>query len=325
MLADGTERAVGPGAVAPDRAVGRLGEGIAAGDAKAEAGLGLELTFLARRRSRVAEAQRVVGVVVPLGLAEEDLQHRPDGVELRRPVAAGVVQEAAAGEGREQDEARPRRHRPERGVGRGIDVEEGQGRHQSILGGQLQPPGEALSGHHVGPMGLHHQLRATRGARGRDHHGHVVGVHVGRAPPVGVGGVQVGRADHRHLEGPEQRGEIGVGHHQGGVDLLDEAGQLRRRALRVQGDLCGAHLHQRQPTQEVVGVVARGVQHPVAGLDAAGAEPGRGPLDPGLGFAVGQLQVGGDQPGPVGGCLDRGPEEPGDRPVLEGHRGSLPP
>ena len=63
VLADAPERAVRAGAARPDRAVRRLGHGIAAHDAKAEAGLDLELALLRRRRAGVAQPQRVVRVV----------------------------------------------------------------------------------------------------------------------------------------------------------------------------------------------------------------------------------------------------------------------
>src|SRR5205085_8282061 len=93
VLADAAERAKRPRAPGPDGAVRRLRHRVAADDAKAVAGLDLELALLRRRRAGVAEPQRVVRVVGPFGLAHEDLEHRADRVELGRAVAAGGVDE----------------------------------------------------------------------------------------------------------------------------------------------------------------------------------------------------------------------------------------
>ena len=191
VLPHRAERAERPGPVPPDQAVRRLRQRVAAHDPQPEPALERLLPLLRRGRAGVAEPQRGVGVVRALRLPHQDLEHRADRVELGRPVPARRVQEAAGREPRQQHQPGAARQRPQHRVGRCVDVEQRQRRHQPVVGRELHPEREALAGHGVGTLRLHHQLRPPGGPRRRDQHRQVVRLDARRQRrPVG----RVGRA-----------------------------------------------------------------------------------------------------------------------------------
>ena len=187
---------------------------------EAEAALELEVALLGRRRARVGEPQRVVGVVRALGLAHQDLEHRADRVELGGAVAPGGVEEPAGREAGEQHEARARGDRAQHRVRGRVDVEERQRRHQPVVRGQPEPPGEALGGHRVGAVGLGHELGAPGRARGGDQHRRVVVRR--RAGPSSSPGSANSSSSVRRRVTDELR-----------LDLADQAVQLGLRLARV--------------------------------------------------------------------------------------------
>ena len=171
VLARGAERAEGPRAVSPDQAVRRLGHRVAADHPQAEPLLERLLPLASRGGAGVAEPQVGLGVIGSDRLPHQDLQHRPDRVELGRAMAAGRVEEPTGGEPGHQDQARSCCERAEHRVGGCVDVEQRQGGHQPVLGRQLHPVREAHPGHRVGAVRLHDELGPPRGARGGDEHG----------------------------------------------------------------------------------------------------------------------------------------------------------
>ena len=205
MLARGAERAERPLAVSPDQPVRRLRHGVAADDPQAEPLLERLLPLTSRGGAGVAEPQVGLGVVGSDRLAHQDLQHRPDGVELGRAVASGRVQEPTGREAWQQDQAGTHRERAEHGVGRRVDVEQRQRGHQPVLGRQLHPVREADPCHRVGAVRLHDQLGLSGGARGGDEHGEVVGADGPLQRDVGDGALAAPVAeqfvDVEHLEG----------------------------------------------------------------------------------------------------------------------------
>jgi hypothetical protein len=309
------EAAVGPFAVAPDQRVRRLRHRVAAHELQAEARLDLELALARRRRARVAEAQRVVGVVRARGLPHQDLEHGADRVELRRAVRAGRVEERAGRVTGQQHEARGRGDGTERRVGGRVDVEQRQRRHQPVVAREPHPEREPLTRHDVRQVRLHHELRAAGRAGGRDHHGDVELVEVARAAPVGVVVVQRAGVEHpgrRRVRSPDRGRQVGVGHDRGRLHLLHEAGQLGVGAAPVHRHLGGPHLHQREPRQEIVGRVAGGDEHEVAPADAVRAQGRRAALDARQGLAVREGVLAGEEPRAVGRALDGGSEQSRD-------------
>ena len=140
---------------------------------------------------------------------------------------------------------------PSVGVRGRVDVEQRQRRHQPVVGGEPHPVREPLARHHVREVGLHHELGATGGARGRDHHRDVVGST--SAGPLPVGGAASNRpVDVRR---PRRSARARPGR---------RSRRVRRRCSRVHGHLDRADLHEREPRQQVLGGVARGHEHAVA-------------------------------------------------------------
>ena len=326
VLADAPERAVRTGAARPDRAVRRLGHRVAADDAKAEALLDLELALLGRRRTRVAQAQRVLGIVGPLRLQHQDLEHRPDRVELGRPVPAGRVDERARREAGQKRQARARADRAEHRIRGRVDVEERQRRHQAVVGGELHPPREALAGHRVGAVGLGHELGAAGRAGGGDEDGRIV--RPGRAGAVGVRVIVEEAGDVDDGPGPpaararHHRVEAGVGDHEARAHLADEPGVLCLGAARVLGDKDRAGVGRGQPGEQIVRRAAHGGEHQVAAADPEGGEPRRRPPEAGTRLGVGERLVARHEPHLVGDGGHGGVEELGDR--LRHGRGSSP-
>ena len=177
MLTGGAERPVGPAAVRPDQTVRGLGHRIPDHDLQAEPPLDLLMPAPLGRRARVTQPQRGAGVVWPLGLAHQDLQHGADRVELGGPVPPRDVQEAAGREPWHEHQAGPAGQRSQHRVDRRVDVEQRQGGHQPVGRGQPHPEREPLGGHRVRPVRLHDQLGPPRRARCRDQHGQVARAH----------------------------------------------------------------------------------------------------------------------------------------------------
>ena len=241
VLAQRAEGAVGAGAAAPEGAVRRLRHAVARGELEAEAPLEREVEVAVGGGARVGEAQRGVGVVVALGLAHEDLEHRADRVELGRAVAARRVEESAGREARQQHQPGTGRQRAEHRVRRRVDVEEREPGHHDVVGAQADPRREALAGPGVGALRLHDQLRATGGAGGRDQHRDVVGHDVdGQCVAVVAEPAPVAHevADRRLLRArrtPEHRG-------------ARRAGRDRRRAGAGGSARAGRSARRRSPT-----------------------------------------------------------------------------
>ena len=137
MLTHRPERAERTRAVRPDQPVRRLRERVPAHDLDPETRLHLLLALALGRRARVAEPQRIVGVVGALRLTHEDLEHRADRVELGGLERAGRVEEATRGEPGQKGEARTGRDRSERRVRGRVDVEQRQRRHEPVVSGEL--------------------------------------------------------------------------------------------------------------------------------------------------------------------------------------------
>ena len=108
VLPDRPERAERSRSVGPDHAVRRLRERVPTDDSKAKSLFHLDLPCPGWRRACVTQAKRRIGIVISLRLAHEDLEHRPDCVELRGAVPPRRVQERARREPREQHESGPR-------------------------------------------------------------------------------------------------------------------------------------------------------------------------------------------------------------------------
>ena len=316
--AEGPERAR---AMSPDQAVGRLRHAVAAHDSQAEALLEGLLPGAGGGGAGVAQPQRGVGVVRAHRLAPQDLQHRTDGVELRRPVPPRAVQEAAGREPGQQHQTGTAGQRPQHRVGGRVDVEQRQRGHQPVVARELQPVGEAFAGHGVGTVRLHDQLRASGCPRCRDEHGEVVGSDGDRdgrpdrsgAPPVpgqlvDVEGHGPGVAKRREGLG-EPRPDAHVGDDHARPHLAEEPGELTRGRGRVGGHGDGTEAGQRQPAQQVWRGARGGEDHevPPAGpcVEELPGEPGH------LGgrSAEGERAVVGAQPGALGVALRGGHQQ----------------
>jgi hypothetical protein len=84
----------------------------------------------------------------------------------------------------------------------------------------------------------------------------------------------------------ERPGELGVGDDEPRRALRRQAGELLRRAPRIDGDEDGPEAGEGEPREQVGGLVARRRQHQVAVADpGAGERRGRGP-DAGGGLRV---------------------------------------
>jgi hypothetical protein len=101
----------------------------------------------------------------------------------------------------------------------------GSGRHETVVGGELHPVRKPFAGHDVRAVRLHHELGASGGARSRDHHRDRVGFEVGRSPTVRDGTEEV-------IDGNDCRGrahdgrEFRVGDDQLWFDLTRETSDL---------------------------------------------------------------------------------------------------
>ena len=152
----------------------------------------------------------------------------------------------------QEHEAAPGGDRTERRVRGRVDVEQRQRGHQPVVARELHPVREALARHHVGEMRLHDQLGAARGARGRDHHRDI---DVRRRSPGRGRPARPRRARPRRRGGasPDEWRKVVVRDDQPRSGLLHEARELGGRALRVDRDLDGTDLHERQPGEQVLG------------------------------------------------------------------------
>ncbi len=101
-----------------------------------------------------------------------------------------------------------------------------------------------------------------------------------------------------------------------GVTWPEETGELGDGAGRIDRHLDGAHLHEGQPGQQVVGGVAGGDEDPVPRPTPAARNQAAAPSMRVEGLTVGEAAaVGGEQPRLVRDLLHRPAEEPGDRPL----------
>jgi hypothetical protein len=226
-------------------------------------------------------------------------------------VAAGRIEERAGREAGEQHQPGPRRHRAQHRVGRGVDVEQRQRRHEPVLGREFHPPREALAGHHVGPVGLRDELRAAGGARRRDQDRGVVRCRALQVRRRGVGGRQ-------------EALDLGVVQHEPGCCLADQAGQLGLAGGRVRRHQDRPQPHQTEPGEEMGGGIAHRNEDQISRRDPEFDQCGGGSADPTPGFLVGEDGVFMEEPGRIGGRFHGTEEQVRDRAFHSGRRVAVP-
>ena len=190
---------------------------------------------------------------------------------------------------------------------------------QPVVARELHPVREALPRHHVREMRLHHELRAPGRARRRDHHRDVVLVDVRRDRRRRVRPRRA-RRDRRPARstGADSIACSTVGASppsvtiNAGSHLLDEARDLRDRALRVDRHLDGPDFHQREPAQQVVGRVAGRDHHAVPHTHTAGTQRARHPFHALVRLGEREHARPRVQPRFVGNVGDRGAHERGN-------------
>ena len=335
VLPGGAERAEGAFAVPPDQPVRRLRHRVAADHPQAEPLLERLLPLTSRGGAGVAEPQVGLGVVGSDRLPHQDLQHRPDRVELGRAVAAGRVEEATGREAGQQDQAGTRRDRAEHGVGGCVDVEQRQRGHQSVLGRQLHPVREADACHRIGAVRLHDELGPAGRARGGDEDRQVVrpdGRSPDRDPATPIALVQSldQSVDVEHLDRElsacldDLRPQGRVGDDRPGDDLVDQAGELVEGGSGVGGNRHGTQGSERQPAHDVRRRRASCDDDEVTVADPGVPEP---VCEPGHligGAAEGQGAFVGAEPRRPGVSVDRGGQQCRDGVGRgHGHRPSL--